>query len=541
VYRFGGIIILIFIVLVGGASVSQDLSQVVLPSEDELLDALRAGDISYEQYAHLREILSNGVDSSALYLLDDIPNLVYFGELMDSIPTLLETEQRRSVLRGSSRGVVSHRYLALLEREERHWYRTAVDIRIAQKYRLLLKVSRETGGAERVTDRSLSYANPRGLCRRLTIGSFTTRLGLGTAFGYRGKLLDFPDRLNSESILMPDQGGYNGVLTELTTGSLKLNGLVSFVRDSQYRIASVGFSLSRVHRSLRPGIVLGYNQLTNRTSNAAVHLPVLGAFQEYRYRQGYVAAELTFQAGAGRTSEAAVIEGRHNVSHADIRYAAWVYDDKLVELNTGSKAASLTHSDTVAAVDFTYTTKRAGQKGFLMKTAAKLTERLTLSSGLVSAERSSSDALRQVSGGLDQRLGARWRIDLEYLHKWRRHLTESAATNRASHRVSLGARFTAGVLSARSYIGLGAEKGYRGFMSWFTDMRFKLDNNGEIQVWSNLGRLSAHRVEHWYVFLRASQNLTYRLTGAAKLAHTYRRSAEDRYQMTLSFELAAML
>jgi len=74
----GGILSLLLLILPLWPTASQDLSTYVSPSEDEWLQALTLGEISYVQYLCLIEIARHGIDSSSLYLLDEIPNLSYF-------------------------------------------------------------------------------------------------------------------------------------------------------------------------------------------------------------------------------------------------------------------------------------------------------------------------------------------------------------------------------------------------------------------------------------------------------------------------------
>ena len=80
--------------LVVASATAQELSTEVFPSEDELLEALHLGDISYDQYVLLREVARLGIDSASAHLLDEITNLSSFRRDRYSVRGL-EQEQRR--------------------------------------------------------------------------------------------------------------------------------------------------------------------------------------------------------------------------------------------------------------------------------------------------------------------------------------------------------------------------------------------------------------------------------------------------------------
>lgn len=81
------------ILLLGELCPAQELSTVVFPSEDEILEALRAGEIDYYQYQILMELSQYGIDADDLYLLDEIPNLWHIGDVRGDTVSL-ESEQQ---------------------------------------------------------------------------------------------------------------------------------------------------------------------------------------------------------------------------------------------------------------------------------------------------------------------------------------------------------------------------------------------------------------------------------------------------------------
>jgi hypothetical protein len=205
------------------SALAQGLSTVVIPSEDELYEALILGEIDYEQYVLLKEILLIGIDSSNIHLLDEIPNLSWFGPGPPGRVDSLSTEQETPFCTKGSFGKgfrvqVDNRYYRELEASGRYRNNLAVLLSPNSHLRASCKLQRDLGGQERIVSRQVRFHSEDGLVRELTLGSDARRLGLGTVFGYRGKLFEFSHELDEESFLFPDYGGSNGLYTRLVRG-----------------------------------------------------------------------------------------------------------------------------------------------------------------------------------------------------------------------------------------------------------------------------------------------------------------------------------
>jgi len=223
-------VIALLVLLGGGAPLTQELSTDIFPSEDEIYQALVSGDITYRQYLILAELAADGIDSSNAHLLDQIPNLSFFDLSADSIRSALEQQQLTAFTpdpeppRASGRigGSLSHRFNQYLEETGNSGYRTRLCLDYGKQIRLDLRLRREYSGYERVTGRTLTQKSSVGLMRKVTIGSYSQRIGMGTIFGYRGKLLSLSRNIDSESWLFPDFGGHNGIAIHLSKNAWDL-------------------------------------------------------------------------------------------------------------------------------------------------------------------------------------------------------------------------------------------------------------------------------------------------------------------------------
>jgi hypothetical protein len=535
---------LLVLVLLWCSVGAQELSNSIFLTEDELDEALRNGEITYEQYLTLKEIMQSGIDSLSQYLLDEIPNLMY---LLDVDTVLTDFSQRDQKTgfgeRGRPRhriGSMSWRYSTQLEEESRSWYRSAVDLSPVERWRLRLNVNREASGVERVCSRSLSYRNRTGFLRRAEIGSFTARFGLGTAFGHRGRLLDFSEQIDGESFLFPDYGGYNGILAEMQTGPYAVHTLGSVVRDQQHSISSSGLFIEDKRGSFLPGVVFGVNRIEQRSTGASASIPVAALLLRSKYSRGSVAAEFGQQGGELSNATSAVIEGRHRFESVELRYAGWHYGDDFVDLTAGSKSGQIYSRDSLEAVEFGFRSRRTGQSGGMVRTQVPLDDHLSCSGSMIFAETDNGERRQQFSGSLVRNFDPAWRVQLTYLGKWERR-TDNPPSENSEHQWRLESRYDAAPLSVRCYIGYETDDERRDRGCLFVSARYETEAGGRYQVWSNMGEISHDGLVYWYLFVRGEWPLGQRVIAAAKLSSSYRRESVDRNATQFSAELAVGL
>ena len=533
-------IILIVVVFMASAVCSQELSTSVFLSEDELNEALRNGEITYDQYQALKEIMQFGVDSLSQYLLDEIPNLMYLLDVDTVLTNSIEQEQTAGFTspagRGHSRSTVTWRYTTLLEEDGRSWYRGALDLAPVQRWRLRGQVSREASGPERISARSLTYRSRDGIVRRVEIGNFTTRLGLGTVFGHRGKVLDFSEEIDGESFLFPDYGGYNGVLADMQAGAWSFHALGSVIRDDTHRISSGGLLVERYRGSLRPSLIVGVNSITDRISGVSISIPMLAVTSQLKYGAGSLAFELSRQTADASHATSGVIEGRHRFEIAELRYAGWTYGDDFVDLSAGSKSGQIYVRDSLETIGFGYRTRRAGQAGFMLRTVVPLFRDFSCAGALVYADAGDVGNRQQFSGSLAYQINHDWQFLIAYLGQWKDQSAEFPAEV-AEQEWRVESRYQAGSWRIRCYIGYDTDDERRNSGCLFLWLRHETSAAGRYQLWSNMGKIVEDGIHYWYLFGRGEWPLGKHMTVAAKLSNSYRRDENEPNSTQLSTEL----
>lgn len=539
----------LLVILLAGSVVGQELSTDVYASEDEIREAFENGDISFEQYIRLLEIIIHGVDSTNLYLFDEIPNLLFLQKLKLSLDHPQEQIQKiafkpavdsRIPSQRRLSGKIGYQFRQMLEEGEQSWYRSWADLRWAETVRARFRVDRNKSGIERFVSRSLAYSPENSIVKTITLGSFTTRFGLGTLFGYHGKRFDFSEAIDVESFLYPDYGGYNGLLIKSQTGSLAASGLVSFKRDADYSHLATGLLVQSRGKNHRPGLQIGLNRLTNRQTEAALDIPMVGILDSYHYRNGYVAAEIGRQFGPDIRAGASVVEGRHRFGTAELRFTGWHYSDRFADLTAGSKAGYSSHRDTLAAVGFVYSNRRAGQTGLLAKTIVELSDNLRLSSGVLLSKRAPGDTRRQFSSSLIKEIDPNWMLQLIYQGDWRSQPGGSNHQN-TKQRLRLEAKFRSASTSARCYIGYLTQGSDHDHVSFFVSLWRQLTPISRVQLWTNFGEIDSGQLQYAYLFVKGDWHLWDGLRAAVKLSNTYRRNRDEKHQTQLMFEMNASL
>ncbi len=538
--------VLLLVLVITSAAVSQELSTEVYPSEDELYLALAAGDIDYHQFLILREAIRTGIDATNRHLLDEVPNLSYFHGDTTSLSTSLQKEQQsgfdpRSRSDADTHGELRYRYYQYLEEASESQYRGSIRWSLAH-WSTSLRIQRDHTGVERIAGRYVAFRRSEGRLRELRLGNYSRRPGLGTAFGYRGKLLDFSERLEGESFLFPDYGAYNGVYVKMQVRAAQLQLLSSFNRDADHSLATVaGLAVWRMG-SFSPGVIVGVNRLRNRHADKSLYDVKIAPSTRYRYRGGYTAMEICAQAGKRAGWGGMLIEGRHRFSTAQIKYAAWSYGDKYLDLSGGSKSGRSRRSIYLEDVDFELSDKRSGHQGGMIRTIVLMSDRIQFVNSLLYSgqHRDSSDL--QLLSGLLRQFRPKVSLRFDHLVKSRRRLDAGDAISTTSRRTRLEVRFTTGQAAVRGYIAYNTKSGRSDYISAFIHLDYRTARAGRLQLWSNLARLDGRNgtVDYWYLFLRNEQTLWDGTTMAVKMSRTYDRDAGERHRTTLSLEVRAL-
>lgn len=512
----------------------------MIPSEDELLDALMAGEIDYETYIVLYDLLVNGVDSSQSYLLDEIPGVLNGSRKRTSLLARNQMSGFASGLQPHSGSGVTFRsrFGGELVDSGRTKYRVKTRYVASPRWSADLSLAREYSGNERVLQRSLAYTGGKpDLVRRVTLGSIRTRFGLGTVIGYRGKLLDFSDRIDGESWLCPDWGGFNGVLMEGGTQNLQGALLGSYLRDSSHTLSTAAARITFDSSPVRPTVIAAVQTLSNRATGRQIHVYQGGIDASHRFHEGSVNYEVSGQTGE-RNAAAVVVQIEKEWSRADVVMTGWYYGDGFLGLAAGSRSASLSATEEIEEVDFRFSDRRAGQQGMVLRTQGDVLPPVSMSGDLLWAQRGTDTSTIQTLVSAERSLGSGNQLRVDYQYK---------STNKAGGPESIRRRgrlewtLDRSGWRCRTSVGFTDESSYDQYWSLLVQLSGKSIAGDRWQVWSNWRRLSHGRVDYWHGYASITEPLTRGVRGGIKFSDTYNSSSNPKHAPSAMLELLVEL
>ncbi|MCP4703069.1 MAG: hypothetical protein GY865_00540, partial [candidate division Zixibacteria bacterium] len=217
-------VIFIFVLvfsLTANLTLGRTIGSEIYPTEEELYEAFLFGDIDYQTYLNLIEIFNTGIDSTNLYLIEEIPNIDYYWGVDSQIDSDLEKEQtkpfveeKESSLTDKLSGSAKWTRYQKLDDTGQNKNRIYIKSQLSQNWSFKLNGLDEYSGHQECSFRSLNYKSDRGTIRKMIIGNYTARFGLGLTVGYRGRLFSKDYLSPVETLLFPDYGGFNGLYAE---------------------------------------------------------------------------------------------------------------------------------------------------------------------------------------------------------------------------------------------------------------------------------------------------------------------------------------
>ena len=541
--RLAGLVICLIVFSVE-VSAQQELSTYVYTSEEDLEEAFRNGEINFSQLIILQELIRFGIDSSSLYLLDEIPNLSHFLKSKQlPQPELKENQKTHFIKRAEQSkqvsAIVSHFFSKKLTANQQSRYRTSIKLNSNNSITTLLRLHREYSGSERLVYRSVRYKPPSGLLKNLIVGNYSNRLGLGTLFGYRGKLFSYSKEFDSESLLYPDYGGHNGFSMRFKSESFGSNVVFSHQRDSTHRLTVLAGAFEYLESNFRPMLLFSSSELHNRNTDESMIFYKYGVGSRYEYESGYNRSEIIMQTETSTSFAAAVTEGRHFFGTAEIKYAGWIYDDDFIDISSGSKRATLSSTAEIEKVGFRYSNRRSGQQGVLLKTIVQPAEDISLVNSIVFAKSKNDEYNFEFLTALTRSLNSSLRLRFDFLSRIRSRIENEITTRRT--RAEL--KFKSAQINIRTYLAYNTKTAADDYMSLFVNFRFETKELGRLKVWVNLREYNhnTNQVDYWYAYIENKNDLFENLSVSVKFSHSYRRENKVPHLSTFSVGLKAQI
>ncbi|MEP0829254.1 MAG: hypothetical protein HRF51_12100 [bacterium] len=519
----------IIAVLLLGTAISlaaQNLGGNLYSSRDELFEEYLKGDIDYQTYQNLLEILESGIDSTNQFLLEELADFGYFLTDDPTIFTPMETEQIEAARRPEAMHFLRlRRYQELAEEgdaENRFYLRSSFH----PDWKVLVRGEDDYTSEPIFNERSLVMKSDDGPIHRMTIGNFTARFGLGLTVGYRGGLFSRTDNSAEETILVPKFRGFNGIYLEGGRRNETARWLFHYDRNARHRLSATAISLERNLKRFRfEAIALGA-VLKNRTLDENYYHYQYGFYFNYKYRTNEISLEAASQKESKTVVPAVVLESKFKDAPTALRLAVWKYDDDFINIMGGSRAGPASQTVEIDEIDFSFSDRRNNQAGFLLRGDTRFGRRWrhNISLQRFGGDRFSSQG--RLSSYLERELSTATSIRLYFFHNSYDEIigAPSSSETRMEFQYKLDDVFL------RTYFGYSRDRTEKEFLSYFIKARKNLAQFGQVEVWLNLDRfnLNTGQTDYLYGYIMETVSLNPNFDMSAKYTYRYSRGADDK-------------
>lgn len=417
------IYLLILFLLPFSFSSSQTISSQLYESEEDLEEGLLSGEITYNEYLELLDLLHEGVASSSiqkdrlLFLPDFTQSEVE--QLADSSGAKFSSEGTVSVysttgsfflpeILSQAKGRISLQSRQRFDQDYSYDF-VLTKFQVEKRFLFQFELQREGTSAPQVKKRSLEILN-LGYVKRIVLGSFDEKIGLGLNIGYH-PLLKADDEYNQSSFLYPISGRFNGVLIQSDFGFFQPEIILSKNKKGALSQELWALNLSASFKDFNFGLLRSEGRLKNVSSfydrNLSFYLKgtkgKLGLSSEYSILNN------------GSTGWASVLIFRDEPVLMEL--SGWSYSKNYVHFFGAGPSNPDYTLTTIDEVQYEYPSREKGEKGVMLKSAYRLSSNYSLNFSYSQWDASpySSLKLRQKIG-LKMILSEKLKTGLDYLY-----------------------------------------------------------------------------------------------------------------------------
>ncbi len=502
------------------------ISDTYIPSEDELYQAYVAGEIDFDEYQLLLESIQYGIDPSLFDLEDLLADSLAVDDTED--PDVRKKRDRREYL-----AALKLQYHVRLEDPSPSRTISALKVRPSAHWLFSMRTREELAGRERCVERSLVYLPDSSAVRRVQIGTFSRKFGLGTAVGYRGKLFSMTDREKWESLLYPDYGGFNGMLVDMRLGRIDMSALTSYNQSNEYSLRTTALHVGKGMGAMRPSLTLALNSITNRATDSTVidHKAALSLL--IRSHGSEVNFEYCLQGGVRTAYGTFLADAKLKTVFGRVNLSGWRYDQDYLTISSGGRSAAVSHEVGIEDIGLDFTDRRSGQTGFQAGVVGELSQNVSLTTKALAAWLHADSSLMQARSQIDWHVASPWHVGLQYLV----NRSERGARDTLYHRVRASVKYQSDRMQFRTTVGQSLPESGQGALSWLADIRVSPVAETELQFWSHLARFIDGRINYWSIFARVKQQLTESIEVATKISERYSAGSTDKHQLAFGLEL----
>jgi len=369
-------LIISWICIFAVGSLAQTISPEIYQTEEDLLEGLQNGELSFDQYLELLDLIrqkphSTKADSTLLLQIPDADYSSLDKENYDSqerVKQFLQpTDTSTRPLKG--RVVLQHRQKVSRSSEPETYLRIQAENQDLWSFYL---ESENQDNQNRIKRRALEFNKPGHW--KIVLGNFQPHLGLGVNLGYRSYLnFSSENSLEAENtFLFPRWTRYNGIFTNFQRKNISGSFFYSQNRFGSYRDQVWGASLKKTWRRLALSPIISYQEISKSSDRFISRAASL--FAESFWRAGRIAVEFAL---TGQRDKGVVVEALWRQARKyDFQISYWSYSQDFLHPTSGGKALPDYRSMELENLDLTFRSRQAGETGTYFFSAISLNPRL---------------------------------------------------------------------------------------------------------------------------------------------------------------------
>lgn len=377
------------------SSFPQSVSSEIYETEEDLLEGLEKGYLTFDQYLELLDMLQSKLpleadESDKLYLIPDISGVdVLKIESQDQdivldrkIGSFLKEKDR------SSRRLLSGRLVWKLQQDfmEGGDAKNYLLCEIAQGERMIWRIEADHlssssqpisgNGTFRVRKRFFRILLPE-YSSELVLGNFDKRVGLGLNVGYHPLLnySDNPDFKPDDTFLYPVFGRYNGFSAESGTKSFRGLMLYSQNRFGELKDRMGALDLSYIGDKMQLGLCHSTAELQNVKSKSKFKDECSSFHLDLKLHTLNLSGEYALLSNKKSSAAFDLYSSRKRYSF-DLSW--WRYDDDFIHLHSGGISNPDYETIYLEEIDYKYRARQAGERGVFFKSNYKLSDKFSL-------------------------------------------------------------------------------------------------------------------------------------------------------------------
>ncbi|MCI0532475.1 MAG: hypothetical protein L0Y74_11125 [candidate division Zixibacteria bacterium] len=346
-----------------GICAAQFISPEIYQTEEDLLEGLQTGQLTYDQYLELLDLIQSKSDlalgdSMNTQLIPDVDYLDLdsasydLREAMDEfLPEQLSEENEIQ-----NRVILQHRQYISQSTQPQTYLRLESENRQSWNFNL---EGDAVDGQNRIKRRSLNFFASRQW--EIQLGNFQPRYGLGVNVGRRTYLnLSSDQTLESEnSLLFPYLSRYNGVLVRHQTGVWNSSGFYSHNRFGKFKDQVWGGQLALDKKNLELAAILSYQSISEKESQYISRGASIHGNLKLKYLQLSSELALTGDSQKGGIVRALVSRAKKY----SLQLSFWSYSRDFIHPISGGNALPDYRSVELGDLDLIFRSRQAGETG----------------------------------------------------------------------------------------------------------------------------------------------------------------------------------